>query len=265
MICTILLGGCGKQKTLGVEDYKAKIEEIKAGKTDYEVRLSGEYAGVKWQVTTDGILLLSGEDLTAEDSNFRGAPWQDEYVDAKAAYVNVKNMHSMSVLFRNNALLYVDLSDQDTSQVTDMSALFANCKSLEKIDFGDFDTSNVEDMSGMFAYCEKLENVDVSFFHTDKVTDMSAMFTGCYLLRAIDLSCFDTKNVVKMDRMFSQDIALEELDLTSFDFTSVENLDSMFFKCSAMKEIKVNKTWNEVKISDSTFEECKINQATIIE
>ena len=40
-------------------------------------------------------------------------------------------------------------------------------------------TSEVDDMSGMFAGCSALRMLDVSRFDTSQVTDMSGMFRGC--------------------------------------------------------------------------------------
>ncbi|EOS7726203.1 BspA family leucine-rich repeat surface protein, partial [Enterococcus hirae] len=65
------------------------------------------------------------------------------------------------------------------------------------------DTSNVTDMSYMFAYQTLLKNLDVSSFDTSKVTDMSQMFTAMWKLENLNISGFDTSNVTDMNSMFA--------------------------------------------------------------
>ena len=55
-----------------------------------------------------------------------------------------------------------DVSNFDTSNVTDMSSMFDGCESLQKLDVSNFDTSNVTGMSAMFFSCTALKNVYVS-------------------------------------------------------------------------------------------------------
>ena len=94
-----------------------------------------------------------------------------------------------------------------------MSNIFSNCSSLINLDLSDFDTSNVTDMSNIFSNCSSLINLDVSNFHTTKVVDMSYMFSNCSSLKSLDLSSFDTSKVTKMSDMFSNCSSLANLDI----------------------------------------------------
>lgn len=91
----------------------------------------------------------------------------------------------------------------NTSEVTDMRAMFSRCESLTDLDLSYFDTSNVTIMTNMFSRCESLTNLDLSHFDTSNVTNMSAMFSRCESLTNLDLSHFDTNNVVYMSNMFN--------------------------------------------------------------
>ena len=91
----------------------------------------------------------------------------------------------------------------DTSNVANMSGMFANCLSLTNLDLSGFDTGNVTDMSEMFYYCKSLTELDVSGFDTSNVTDMAAMFASCNNLTELDVSGFDTSNVTDMSGMFN--------------------------------------------------------------
>ena len=73
-------------------------------------------------------------------------------------------------------------------------------KQIEGLEF--LNTSEVKDMSGMFAGCYCLTSLDLSHFNTQNVTDMQSMFSGCSGLTFLDLSHFNTQNVTDMIEMF---------------------------------------------------------------
>ena len=76
--------------------------------------------------------------------------------------------------FRN--ILDLDLSNFDTSKVTDMHGMFFNMFYLTTLNLSNFDTSNVMDMNSMFYSVGNLSKLDLSNFDTSKVTDMHDMF-----------------------------------------------------------------------------------------
>ena len=79
----------------------------------------------------------------------------------------------------------------------DASYLFAGLEHLQKIEgLSNLDTTNVTNMSEMFAHCYGLTSLDLSHFNTAKVTDMSSMFEWCTMLTSLDLSNFDTNKVL---------------------------------------------------------------------
>ena len=77
------------------------------------------------------------------------------------------------------------ISYLNTSEVTNMVALFANCKKMTNLDLSHFNTSKVTDMTGMFDGCSGLTSLDLSSFNTSKVTKMIRMFYGNRNLRTI--------------------------------------------------------------------------------
>ena len=96
----------------------------------------------------------------------------------------------------------IDLSNFDTSKVTDMGSMFYDCSSLSSIDLSNFNTSKVTDMGGMFSGCSSLSSIDLSNFNTSKVTDMGLMFSGCSSLFSLNFFNFNTSNVTDMEHMF---------------------------------------------------------------
>ena len=83
-------------------------------------------------------------------------------------------------MFSNcNSLTSLDVSNWDTSNVTDMVFMFENCDKLTSLDVSNWDTSNVKNMSNMFNYCRDLTSLNVSNWDTSNVTSMSSMFNYC--------------------------------------------------------------------------------------
>ena len=64
-----------------------------------------------------------------------------------------------------SSLTSVDLSNFDTSEMTDMMMMFYNCSSIVSINLSSFDTSNVTNMDYMFQNCTSLKFVDISNFN----------------------------------------------------------------------------------------------------
>ena len=54
--------------------------------------------------------------------------------------------------------------------------MFDACSGLQTLDVSNFETSQVTDMSSMFDACSGLQTLDVSNFDTSQVTNMRGMF-----------------------------------------------------------------------------------------
>ena len=82
-------------------------------------------------------------------------------------------------IFENINFKYIDISDWDVSNVTDMKAMFYGCKELTSVgNISGLDISSVTDMSYMFAFCKKF-NQDLSKWNVSKVRYNSYMFDSC--------------------------------------------------------------------------------------
>ena len=131
---------------------------------------------------------------------------------------------SASGLFSNLPKLEkIDLTNVDTSNVTNMDLLFAFCSGLREID-GLTDTANVTSMGATFYGCSSLTSIDLSYFNTSKVTCMISMFNGCSSLTKLDLSNFDTSAVDMMDYMFTGDKSLASLNIGKFKLGNASGL-----------------------------------------
>ena len=152
---------------------------------------------------------------------------------------DTSNVTNMSYMFTNcYVLTSLDVSNFDTSNVTNMQYLFYRCESVTSLDVSNFDTSNVTNMGYMFYRCESITSLDVSNFDTSNVTNMLAMF-ACKSITSLDLSNFDTSNVTNMSFMFQICYALTNLDVSNFDTSNVTNMNDMFFDCKRVTELNL--------------------------
>ena len=96
----------------------------------------------------------------------------------------------------------IDLSNFDTSKVTDMKDMFVSCSSLTLLDLSNLNTSIVTNMEAMFNYCSSLTLLDLSNFNTSKVTNMGSMFHSCSKLKYINLKNFIEKENLNVTNIF---------------------------------------------------------------
>ena len=153
----------------------------------------------------------------------------------------------------------IDLSNMDTSGMTNMFNMFSDNTSLTNINFGDnFNTANVTNMGGMFKNCTILKTIDLSSFDTSNATIFASMFMNCQGLQNLDLKSFNTSNVERMETMFYNCSSLTSLDLSSFNTSNVERMEGMFYNCSSLTSLDLS-NFNTSKITDMTymFNRCK--------
>ena len=217
-----------------------------------------EITPVYAKLYNDGTLILSSTDYTdssktltkdfglvenKNDSNYWSASDYNTLV-IKVSFYDGIVPSTTAYYFNNlsNLTTFENMSNLETSLVTDMQYMFAGCTSLTSIDVSHFDTRNVTDMSHMFAgayfrilgasskyyYTGKISTLDLSNFDTSNVTDMSYMFAYQVSLESLTLKNFDTSNVTNMAYMFSYCPSLQNLDLSGFDTSKVTSMAGMF-------------------------------------
>ena len=147
--------------------------------------------------------------------------------------LNTSNVTNMRAVFAYcEKLNDINLSSFDTRKVTSMNSMFSGCEALTSLDLSSFDTSNVTDMGWMFYCCSGLTSLNLDSFITERTTTMQSMFYYCNGLTGLDLSNFDTRNVTNMSYMFCGCTSLDSLDLSSFNVEKVESMASMFAQCA---------------------------------
>ncbi|ACL42438.1 lipoprotein (plasmid) [Pseudarthrobacter chlorophenolicus A6] len=115
------------------------------------------------------------------------------------------------------------------STVTSYYGLFDSATSFNG-DISDWDTSNVTDMSWMFS--GSAFNQDISGWNTSKVTEMGMMFYNADAFNQ-DISGWDTSNVSNMLYMFFANDSFDQ-DLSNWNVAKVGETYHMYFNGSSV-------------------------------
>ena len=136
----------------------------------------------------------------------------------------------------------IDFNDIDVSNIDS----FYNKKTyngifdytfFKYIDISDWDVSNVTNMRAMFFECSRLKSVgDISKWNVSKVTDMNSMFHGCKYFNQ-DISGWNVSNVENMWNMFVGCKKFNQ-DISKWDVSKVRYKIDMFYGCPIKDEYK---------------------------
>ena len=202
---------------------------------------------------------MNAVNIDDEESDYEIKLWLDPtdntayyYTEPEKVYLNTDSswmfyLASSEQKIKN--VLEIDLSNFDTSNVTDMSYMFYGMSNLTTLDLSNFNTSQVTDMKYMFTYMFNLTTLDLSSFNTFKVTDMNHMFSATRNLTTLDLSNFDTSKVINMQYMFSGMRNLTTLNLSNFDTSKVTNMYGMFGGMSNLATLDLS-NFDTSKVTD---------------
>ena len=152
----------------------------------------------------------------------------------------------------NNLTSITGITYLNTSQVTNMYAMFSSCSGLTSLNVSKFNTAKVTNMANMFYGCSGLTSLNVSNFNTAKVTAMTYMFNGCSGLNSLNVSNFNTAKVTDMSYMFQNCSGLTSLDLSNFNTANVTNLGSMFRSCTGLTSLNVS-NFNTAKVTSMVY------------
>ena len=213
-------------------------------------------------------LMTEGPDFNTKLKSLETATNKIEYFKksavAPAASVNAVNIEDEDSDYEIK--LWLDPSDKTAYYYAepekvhlnkDARSMFSGMSNLTTLNISNFDTSQVTDMSYMFMHMSSLTTLDLSNFNTSKVTNMGNMFYGMRNLTTFNLSSFDTSKVTNMASMFSGMSNLTTLDLSNFDTSQVKYMDSMFSLLDKdklmdkLEKIYVNNDFNTTKLINS--------------
>ena len=205
---------------------------------------------------------MNAVNIDDEESDYEIKLWLDPtdktayyYTEPEKVYLNTDS-HEMFYSKYNEQkiknILELDLSNFDTSKVTNMTRMFSGTSSLTTINLSNFDTAKVTDMSAMFYGMSSLTTLNLSSFNTSQVTDMGAMFWGMSNLTTLNLSSFDTSKVTGMFSMFSGTSSLTTLDLSNFNTSKVTSMHDMFYGMSNLTTLDLS-NFNTSQVTDMSL------------
>lgn len=218
---------------------------------------SGTFGTCDWDIDDTGLLTIHAGVLGKQMGNWiTDGKMNDTITNVICDPGVVANEDSSSLFFGLKNVKTIDVSNMDTSNVTDMNNMFStayrntqnnpvqNGKLTNIIGLSNFDTSKVHDMHGMFYYDIALVSLDVSAFDTSNVTDMNSMFyTDAKLVDLSGLEKWDTGKVQNFSSIFYS------LPLTSFasiekwDMSSATNISGMFSMMTKLTSLDLS-SWN---------------------
>lgn len=164
--------------------------------------------------------------------------------------------------------LYLDLSNWDTSSLTDVSDMFRidadisqYDSNFEIIDTTGWDTSHITNMSGMFYNNDCLHGIlGIENWDTGNVTDMSNMFYHCgYTTLPKTISNWDTSKVQNFKNMFYSVHSLGRndyagdytVDFSLWDTSSAKNMSGMFYNCVNLETLSL--PWKTSNVIDMSY------------
>lgn len=191
-----------------------------------------------WTIGANGELSIEApESGTGTLGNVYAAPWQEHAADIKYVFFGpgITSGQGLHRLFANcTSLVFVNFSDFDTSQATDMSSMFEGCTALPAVNIAGLNTQSVTNMQNMFKDCTALRSLTIAGINTASVKDMQSMFASCSALKTLDLTGINTQSVTNMQSMFAGCAALTSLDISQFTMTNVTAMKDMFAGCSSL-------------------------------
>ena len=202
-------------------------------------------------------LIVDGEEVqpTANYYNFPEPKIHEVYVllIIPSQFVDYSNL-----FYNCQNLLSIQFTPLfNTSKVTDMNLMFAQCYNLNSIDLKVFDTKNLVYARRMFSYCKNLISIDITNFNTSKVVDISSMFSNCYSLTSIDLSNFRSPKLSHATAMFAHCHSLTSIDFSNVRSLALRDIDQLFDDCPKLVYLNINNLYtDQVTTMDYLFRNC---------
>lgn len=164
-----------------------------------------------------------------------------------------RHITSLSRMFYNCKLFNQNLSDWDTSNVTDMSNMFARSEYNQPI--GSWNTSNVTDFTSMFED-NVVFNQDLSQWDTRSAVSLAAMFQNAALFNG-NIDNWNTSKVTTL-QFFCYGATAFNSDISGWDVSNVTSLYNTFTYC-----VNFNCDLGNWNVSRVTNFECTFYNASI--
>lgn len=143
------------------------------------------------------------------------------------------NVTNMSLVFANVVTSsFTGISKLDTSSVTNFYQAFKNSPTFN-VDINDWDVSSATNMAAMFDACTVF-NKSLNSWDVSNVITMSAMFYEAAAFNG-NITSWDTSSVLSFTQMFANAAAFNQ-NIGSWDTSAVTNMAGMFFGAAAFNQ-----------------------------
>ena len=216
---------------------------------DFENARIYKYTEIYADFNATGAQLLPWQSFKNTISNLAGwnsnikkiLPWTGAVPEwVYSLVVSVPYSDNVVIAWYDSGTIYYYTEAEVIYLNPDSSSMFQALTNLTELDMTNWDTSNVSNMDHMFYDCNSLIELDLSNWNTSNVTDMGFMFYDCTNLTSLDLTSFDTSNVTYMAYLFWWCSSLTWLDLSNWNTSKVTNMYSMFYDCTGMETLNMS-------------------------
>lgn len=181
-------------------------------------------------LTNDKIRLLVNRNLAGEKGG--NALWENIPIE----FWDTSEVTDMSALFLNAREFNQDISGWDVSKVNIMDNMFEGASVFNQ-PIGKWNVSNVEIMNNMFQGAREFDQ-PIGNWNVSNVEEMGSMFEGASKFNQ-DISEWNVSNVVIMNNMFAGAESFNQ-DIRDWDVSSVAAKHGIFYNSGISKENKPN-------------------------
>ena len=153
-------------------------------------------------------------------------------------------------------LTSADVSNIDTSAVTNASSCFSGCSSLTSLDLSSWDTSKITDMSSLVSGCSSLKTLNMDNFDLSSANEggswLSGGFSGCSALTSVSAKNWDNLPA-KMEHLWGRYWSMHgsniPVDVSGWDLSTVTSLQGAFADAS-ISSITGYSSWNTSNVTN---------------
>ena len=164
----------------------------------------------------------------------------------------LKNYITEKILINKNSKIVYNYHPKTKDELKDIIKQKIESEGNE-CNLNDIDTSNITDMSNLFAYSEF--NGDISKWNVSNVTNMICMFYETVFNQ--DISNWNVSNVKNMKGMFMR--SQFNSDISNWDVSNIESMTSMFSGSKFNGDLS-NWDVSNVKFKSGMFDNCPIKE-----
>ena len=173
------------------------------------------------------------------------------------------------MFYHGYVLNSVDLTNFDTSEVTDMSNMFYTCYKIKYLNLSSFNTSKVKTISQMFYECKSLQYLDIKKFVLNNGVSKNKAF---YLVPDLTRYCIEeseqginlinsTKNIICSDTCYNETSTI--IDRVNNKCVEICDNDTFIYYNFCLEESPINTHIKKYTINICEDDECILDNKTL--